>query len=79
MTSHYFTKGEQFSIPTQKAYKKLQTTGCFKMPYDELKKLYSIERSGTTREEYRYYPQGLKKLEKPVVKAAGRPGGYINL
>lgn len=38
MSSHYFTNGEQFLFPTYAMYKRLQTTGYFAVPYDELKK-----------------------------------------
>ena len=37
MSSHYFTKGIQFTIPTEENYKKLQTTGFFQKTYDEIK------------------------------------------
>lgn len=37
MGGHYFTNGFQFCIPTETNYKKLQTTGCFKKEYSELK------------------------------------------
>lgn len=39
MASHYFTQGIQFVIPTQENYEKLQTTGYFPLPFDELKKI----------------------------------------
>ena len=37
MSGHYFTKGVQFTIPTEENYKKLQATGYFQKPYDEIK------------------------------------------
>lgn len=37
MSSHYFTKGVQFTLPTFENYKKLQTTGRFQRNYEELK------------------------------------------
>lgn len=37
MYRHYFSAGTQFSIPTRKNYEKLQSTGFFKTPYDEIK------------------------------------------
>jgi len=37
MQSHYFTKGVQFTIPTEENYKKLQSTGFFKRDYREIK------------------------------------------
>ena len=39
MASHYFTNGEQFLCPTEQMYKKLQTTGFFERPYEEIKKI----------------------------------------
>lgn len=36
MGSHYFTNGSQFCIPTKEAYSKLQSTGFFNMPFEEL-------------------------------------------
>jgi hypothetical protein len=39
MGSHYFTNGVQFAFPTFENYSKLQSTGYFQKPYDELKKL----------------------------------------
>ena len=66
MTSHYFTSGSQFSLPTESAYRKLQTTGFFKMPYNEIQELYNSEKSET----YTYNPQGLIELEKPVINRA---------
>jgi site-specific DNA-methyltransferase (adenine-specific) len=37
MGGHYFTNGVQFCIPTEPNYKKLQETGYFQKPYQELK------------------------------------------
>ncbi len=72
MTSHYFTNGSQFSLPTESAYRKLQTTGFFKMPYNELQDLYKSEKSKKSEksETYTYNPQGLIELEKPVINRA---------
>ena len=42
MASHYFTNGEQFLCPTEQMYKKLQTTGFFERPYEEIKKIDSL-------------------------------------
>lgn len=65
MTSHYFTKGEQFALPKKEVYEKLQTTGAFKMPYRQLRALYDSEKRAQ-KSEFRYYPQGLRKLEEPI-------------
>lgn len=37
MGGHYFTKGVQWTLPTLSNYKKLQTTGFFKLEWNELK------------------------------------------
>ena len=37
MGGHYFTNGFQFCVPTKTNYFKLQTTGYFQTPYEELK------------------------------------------
>ena len=39
MGGHYFTNGVQFCIPTAKNYNKLQETGYFKKPYNEIKQI----------------------------------------
>jgi len=39
MGGHYFTNGVQFCVPTEKNYLKLQSTGYFKTPYNELKEI----------------------------------------
>lgn len=39
MASHYFTLGEQFILPTEKNYIKLQSTGYFNRPYSDLKEV----------------------------------------
>ena len=42
MASHYFTNGEQFLCPTEQMYIKLQTTGFFKRPYEEIKAINDL-------------------------------------
>ena len=65
MSSHYFTNGQQFAIPSAENYKKLQdATGCFQRPYEEIKK----EFSGVKNKPYTYNPQGVRDLDKPVIK-----------
>ena len=39
MGGHYFTNGVQFCTPTAKNYNKLQETGYFKKPYNEIKEI----------------------------------------
>ena len=65
MSSHYFTNGQQFAIPSAENYKKLQdATGCFQRPYEEIKK----EFSGVKNKPYTYNPQGVRDLDKPRIK-----------
>lgn len=65
MSSHYFTHGKQFTIPSKKDYTKLQSTGYFCRSYEDIKKEFATQRKGNAP---KYNPQGLKKLEKPIVK-----------
>ena len=54
MYRHYFSAGTQFSIPTRKNYEKLQSTGFFKTPYDEIKaKWYKLSQDCS----FTYNPQ----------------------
>ena len=62
MSSHYFTMGEQFTLPSKKDYEKLQTTGHFQKPLEELKK--EMKKDGGS--VHKYNPQGLKKLDTPL-------------
>lgn len=65
MSSHYFTWGQQFAIPSAENYKRLQdATGCFQRPYEEIKK----EFGGIEIKPYTYNPQGVRDLEKPRTK-----------
>lgn len=63
MASHYFTDGKQFQLPSEGAYRKLQSTGYFKRPYSELVELWQGEK--LKRERPVYNPQGIYKREKP--------------
>lgn len=71
MSSHYFTNGEQFTIPNESNYKKLQSTGFFKKPYEEIKKEYSK----TGGHCITYNPQGIKKLDKPIINKPKKKNG----
>ena len=68
MTSHYFTKGGQFILPTQDAYTKLQSTGFFTMPYEELRAQYEEERAAMPKVQPTYNPQGLKPCGRTRLK-----------
>lgn len=46
MASHYFTSGFQFAIPSADNYKKLQSTGFFQKPYEEIKEIDRAWRAG---------------------------------
>lgn len=52
MGSHYFTRKTQFAIPTKQAYEKLQTTGFFKRPYEEIQTEYKAELNKGTVSHY---------------------------
>lgn len=71
MAKHYFTTGEQFSMPKEDDYIKLQTTGFFQMPYKDLKRMYNSEKK---KEDFRYYPQGLQKVNRLIVNTKDRSG-----
>ena len=68
MASHYFTSGEQFTIPSLADYEKLQKTGCFCVPYDEIKKEY--EKAKNT-----YNPQ---MTEGKAYKGHFAPGAEVH-
>jgi site-specific DNA-methyltransferase (adenine-specific) len=52
--SHYFTKGNQFRLPTKEKYTTLQTTGFFNKDFTELKEIHNNFRQerNIEREEY---------------------------
>lgn len=51
MAGHYFTRGEQFSCPSFDNYKKLQTTGHFSLPYEEIKRIHEEWKATRARPE----------------------------
>lgn len=63
MSSHYFTNGKQFAIPSAKDYKKLQSTGYFQRPYEDIKKEFAAQQKSATPT---YNPQGVKAFNKFV-------------
>lgn len=66
MSSHYFTRGQQFAIPSKENYEKLQAaTGCFNRPYEDIKAEYGSTKSGFN---FTYNPQGVRKMDKPRIK-----------
>lgn len=74
MSSHYFTWGQQFAIPSKENYQKLQeATGCFHRPYEDIQAEYMGDKKTSTTAPYTYNPQGVKTLEKPkVIKDDGK-------
>lgn len=65
MSSHYFTGGGQFTIPTREQWEKIQAgTGRFSRSWEDVRKEYEREigREGTRKQTYN--PQGIKIAEK---------------
>lgn len=67
MSSHYFTNGRQFSIPSPDNWAKLQSTGHFQREYEDIRAEWKAEAGGSAGCKHTYNPQGLVKLEKPIV------------
>ena len=69
MSSHYFTHGQQFSIPSEENWTKLQTaTGCFNRSYADIRQEYEKDLGGTVGVSFTYNPQGVKKLHNQKTK-----------
>jgi len=70
MSSHYFTKGQQFSIPSEKNYRILQKkTGYFQRNYESIKTEFDIgKKIKTGNFSFTYNPQGVYTLNKPRIK-----------
>lgn len=69
MSSHYFTRGQQFAIPSKENYEKLQAaTGCFKRSYEDIKAEYGSQGSTKGDFNFTYNPQGVRKMDKPQIK-----------
>lgn len=81
MASHYFTNGFQFSIPSRENYEKLQSTGNFQKPYQELldenrryresipKSTFNLWEGGKFKSNVLQYPKdggGFHPTQKPV-------------
>ena len=63
MSSHYFTHGQQFSIPSAENWSKLQTaTGCFNRSYADIRKEYEKDLGGPAGKSFTYNPQGIKTI-----------------
>lgn len=78
MTSHYFTNGRQFALPSKEAYSKLQTTGAFQMPYNELVRLYDSETPQPDPDRpqitFTYNPQGVRRLDRARIRKKDTTG-----
>lgn len=73
MASHYFRAGCQFVLPTKEKYEKLQTTGFWKRPYEELKEktipVFNLWKGGKSKSnvlEYKKDNDGYHPTQKPV-------------
>ena len=70
MANHYFTNGVRFCIPSEENYLKLQRTGAFQRPYQEIKKQY--EELGASIRSVTYNPQ--MTTGKPYISGKGDSG-----
>jgi hypothetical protein len=69
MSSHYFTHGQQFSIPNAETWAKLQDiTGCFDRDHADIRREYEEELGGPSGEPSTYNPQGLQVIRNPKPK-----------
>lgn len=66
MSSHYFTNGRQFAIPSAESWAKLQSTGRFQRSYEDIRAEWAAETGGQAGQAHTYNPQGLVKLAKPI-------------
>ena len=73
MAGHYFAKSSQFALPTREKYEKLQTTGFWQRPYDELKEktipVFNLWQGGKSKSnvlEYKKDNDGYHPTQKPV-------------
>src|SRR5574344_1247284 len=86
--SHYFTKGNQFRLPTKEKYITLQTTGFFNKNFTELKKIHNdfrkernIEREDYLKKHSEKYPSTFnlwegKKYKSNILKYKKDYNGY---
>ncbi len=71
MSSHYFTHGQQFSIPSAENWTKLQVaTGCFSRSYQDVRQEYEkdLGGSGSGGVSFTYNPQGIQTIQNPKAK-----------
>lgn len=68
MAGHYFTWGQQFTIPSEENYKKMQTaTGCFQRPFEDIRAEY-LNGKNEQITKFTYNPQGVADMKKPKIK-----------
>lgn len=60
MHSHYWTRGQQFTLPSRRDYALLQSTGHFQRPLEELKAEWKAESGQRNGAGATYNPQGVK-------------------
>lgn len=69
MASHYFTRGQQFAIPSAENWAKLQAaTGCFSRSFEDIRAEYEAELGGPAGMPATYNPQGLEIIANPKPK-----------
>lgn len=68
MSSHYFTNGRQFTIPSPENWAKLQSTGYFQRAYEDVRAEWEAEAGGSAGHTHTYNPQGLVRLDKPIIR-----------
>ncbi len=70
MSSHYFTKGQQFSIPSKENYRILQKkTGYFQRNYESIKMEFKSSKEKKPSEfHFTYNPQGIYEMKTPKIK-----------
>lgn len=74
MSSHYFTWGQQFTIPSAENWATLQeVTGCFNRDYSEIRQEYERDLGTHVGTPATYNPQGVEKIKIPKRKRR-RPG-----
>lgn len=78
MSSHYFTNGRQFAIPSAESWAKLQSTGRFQRSYEDIRTEWEAEAGGQGGRTHTYNPQGLVKLEKPIERKEARPNAVYS-
>ena len=74
MAGHYFAKSSQFVLPTRQKYEKMQTTGFWQKPYDELKEktmpVFNLWQGGRQKSNVLEYPKdsgSYHPTQKPVL------------